>query len=294
MNDREIEQSCVSQEGSSFRMSDSVWKATVMYVMGCLLAHSSWAVNVPMANPSFEEPFANDGTFLTTSPPPGWGAVGSVDFGFRTVGVLNPNTTTLYVDPVPDGRNVGVVFLGTGVNNSPVGLVQTLSATLEARTHYTLTVEVGNIANDAPPPNNSFEFDGFPGYRIEFVAGSNVMASDENTLLPGEGQFLSSTVEVSVASSHVDLGQPITIRLINLDQTAGIEVNFDDVRLDAVPIPDPTISIVPQSNGVLRLDFIGDVSESFDLLTWMPLDVPPMSPLFIAPTGTMRFFRSSN
>jgi len=265
-----------------------------MCVVGFLPVYSSWAVDVPIANPSFEEPFASNGTFLTTSPPPGWGVVGSVDFGFRTVGVLNPNTTILYVDPVPDGRNVGVVFLGTGVNNSPVGLVQTLSTTLQARTHYSLTVEVGNIANDAIPPNNSFEFDGFPGYRIEFVSGSNVLASDENTLLPGEGQFLSSTVEVSIASGHVDLGEPISIRLINLNQAPGIEVNFDDLRLEAVPFPDPTISMIPQSNGVARLDFTGDVSASFDLETWMLLDPPPVSPLFIAPTSTMRFFRSSN
>lgn len=121
-----------------------------------------------------------------------------------------------------------------------------------------------------------------------------MLASDENTLVPGEGQFLTSTAEVSVASSHVDLGQPITIRLTNLDQEPGIEVNFDDVRLEAVPFPDPSIAIDPQSNGVVRLDLIGDVSASLDLQTWILLDPSPVSPLFIAPTNTMRFFRSSN
>ena len=266
----------------------------MMCVIGCLLAQASSAVDVPIANPSFEQPFANDGTFLTTSPPTGWSAIGSVDFGFRTVGVLNPTTTTLYADPVPDGRNVGVVFLGTGVNNSPAGLVQNLSTTLQARTHYTLTVEVGNIANDTSPPHNSFEFDGFPGYQIEFVAGTNVLACDDNTLLPGEGRFLSSTVQLSVADNHENVGEPISIRLINLNQAPGIEVNFDDLRLEAVPFPDPTISIVLQSNGLARLDFTGEVSASLDLETWTPLDPPPVSPLFVTPIDPMRFFRSSN
>ncbi|MEK6236955.1 MAG: PEP-CTERM sorting domain-containing protein, partial [Planctomycetales bacterium] len=44
--------------------------------------------------------------------------------------------------------------------------------------------------------------------------------------------------------SHPQLGQALEIRLFNLNQMdlpdPGIEVDFDDVRLDATPIPEPS------------------------------------------------------
>jgi hapalindole H/12-epi-hapalindole U/12-epi-fischerindole U synthase len=190
------------------------------------------AVPIPVTNPSFESPVTPPNSFITNAPPPGWAAYGdSLDFGSRTIGVLNPNTTALYLDPVPDGSNVGVTFLDPAMNDE-AGLQQTLGATLQTLTEYTLTVEVGNLANDMTP----FDFDGFPGYRIDLMAGTAVLASDDDTLLPGEGRFLTSTVQVSIGASHPNAGQALGIRLVNLDAAPGIEVNFDDVRLDAVPL----------------------------------------------------------
>lgn len=42
----------------------------------------------------------------------------------------------------------------------------------------------------------------------------------------------------NVGSLHANAGGALGIRLINLDAAAGIEVNFDDVRLTAVAIPE--------------------------------------------------------
>lgn len=197
------------------------------------------AVALDIVNPGFESPATDPGTFQTNSAPPGWSAYGDLDFGLRTIGVVNPNSTTLYLDPVPEGSNVGVVFLAHTFQNVESGMVQTLSATLQTHTVYTLTVEVGNMNNDSNFPHNQFEFSGFPGYRVDLLAGGAVVASDNNTLLPGEGRFLTSTVQLSVGASHALVGQNLGIRLVNLDSAGGIEVNFDDVRLDATAIPEP-------------------------------------------------------
>ena len=156
-----------------------LWSAALV-ILTTVCAH---ALPIPVSNHSFELPVTGPGTFITNAPPPGWAAYGdSLDFGGRTIGVLNPNSTVLYADPVPDGSNVGVTFLQPQMNDE-AGLQQTLGATLQTLTQYTLTVEVGNLAYDGGP----FPFTGFPGYRIDLLAGTTVIASDDDTLLPGRG-----------------------------------------------------------------------------------------------------------
>jgi len=153
--------------------------------------------------------------------------------------VWNPSTTNTFVGGAPDGVNVGLVFLLNTTNIAEAGLEQTLSDTLQLNTTYTLTVEVGNFADDEP--TDSLDFDGFPGYRIDLMTVNNPvpLASDNNTLTPDEGIFETSIVSFTTGSSHTDAGQELVIRLVNLNG-AGIEVNFDDVRLDASPVPEPS------------------------------------------------------
>lgn len=187
-------------------------------------------------NPSFEAPFLNPGTYITSTVPMGWQSFGTIDNGSRSVGALNPSSTQLYLDPAPDGRNVGVVFLLDRTSdpsyfaNSPAGLQQTLTATLSPSSEYTLIVDVGNIKTDGSP-QHPFDFNGFPNYRIDLLAGGQVLASDTNTLRPDEGRFLQSTVKYTTGSQHPQLGLPLGIRLINLNNAVGTEVNFDNVRL---------------------------------------------------------------
>lgn len=194
---------------------------------------------ISVANPSFESPAVTAtiaGAFSTTAPPTSWVRYGSINDGLRAVGVLNPNLTVMYVDAVPHGSNVGVVFLvdnggdHSQFNNSPAGIEQTLAATLQLNCTYVLKTHVGNLANGGTPPA-PFQFNGFPNYRIELLAGSTVIASDNNSLAPGEGRFLISTVTAAIGASHAQAGQPLKIRLINLNSAVGIEVNFDNVSL---------------------------------------------------------------
>lgn len=197
------------------------------------------AAAIAISNPSFEDPVIAAGTFATTAAPAGWSTYGDINYVNRVIGVLNPATTSLYSAAAPHGANVGVVFLLDAGPASESGFSQTLAASLQLNTLYTLQVDIGNIANDPNPPHSSFNFSGFPGYRVDLLAGGTVIASDENTLLPGEGAFLTSTVLLSVGGSHALAGQPLGVRLVNLDGANGIEVNFDNVRLDAAAIPEP-------------------------------------------------------
>lgn len=191
--------------------------------------------DIVIENASFELPATPDDSFITTGPPTSWVAYGSINNNNRAVGVLNPNTTSLYLDAVPQGNNVGVTFLmdnpgnQTQFANLPAGLEQTLAATLQLNSTYTLRTYVGNLGPGSPPP--PFAFTGFPDYRIELLAGGVVIAQDSNSLLPGEGRFLLSTITVAIPDAHPQENQALGIRLINLNSDVGIEVNFDNLSL---------------------------------------------------------------
>lgn len=228
-------------------------RAAVVAALLATAAIDARAAAITVNNHSFENPVTPPDSFIANVAPTGWSVFGSIDFGARAIGVLNPNTTLLYLDPVPHGANVGVTFLLDPGAAVPSGLQQTLGATLQTNTTYTLTVEVGNLAFVPTPPHNAFNFTGFPGYRVDLLAGGVVIASDNNTLLPGEGRFLTSTVQLSVGATHAQAGQLLGIRLVNLDGPNGIEVNFDDVRLDATPIPEPAAATLGAAGFALGL-----------------------------------------
>ncbi len=215
------------------------------FSLACVLAGifavpSSAQVDVPITNHSFESPVIAPGTFDTSAAPPGWGVFGmGIDFGNRTIGVLNPGGTSLYPGPVPDGSNVGVAFLldnpgdQTQFAGIEAGLEQITGIALQGNTRYVLSVEVGNIDDDPNPPNNQFQFSGFPGYRIELTAGGATLITDDNSLLPAEGTFLPSTLVFTTGPNPPQVGQMLGIRLVNLNAAPGLEVNFDNVQLTA-------------------------------------------------------------
>lgn len=177
--------------------------------------------------------------------PTGWSIYdpnGIFDGANDAVGGLNTQPGGPYfVDGAPEGEHVALVFLQGDIGGGPMGLTQTLAGVLEADT-YTLTVQVGNIASgQGPPPCDVFGFfdlDGFPGYRVQLLAGGVVIAEDNNSLagtIP-EGEFRPSNLQVTIPAGHPQLGAALAIRLINLNTVdspmdPGIEVDFDDVRL---------------------------------------------------------------
>lgn len=141
-----------------------------------------------------------------------------------------------------EGDRVGIAFNFNGTGDAgEYGLQQTLTATLEANTSYALSVDIGNIATGIAQSGQTFFLDGEPGYRIDLLAGETLLASDNGSLIGSiaEGEFATSIVTFDAPADHPELGEALTIRLVNLNETAlvpagnDLEVDFDNVRLTA-------------------------------------------------------------
>jgi hapalindole H/12-epi-hapalindole U/12-epi-fischerindole U synthase len=221
------------------------------------------AAPVAVTNAGFEAPYLGGNlppqyagdvpatAFPVGAAPAGWQPFGAVG-GNAFIGVLNPGVqavqplATYFPGGAPEGDNVALTFYDGHAGGLEFGIEQTLGATLAANTVYTLTVEIGNIATGVSVVQpyasfGNFDLRGFPGYRVELTAGGAAIATDADTLSPGEGLFELSTVRLVVGDDHARLGQSLGIRLVNLnqqdvnDQVVDLEVDFDDVQLDASP-----------------------------------------------------------
>jgi hypothetical protein len=210
---------------------------------------------IPLANPGFEADFAHPNTWSIVIPS-GWTLYDPsfiVDQNPDSVGVLNPAGSTYFPAGAPEGSNVCLLFFSGDIGMGAAGVQQTLAHQVLANTRYELQVQVGNIdSGTAAPPLDIygyFELRGFPGYAVQLLAGGTVVAQDFNSLAAtlGEGQFAPTTVVYASPASGPAVGQPLTVRLLNLNQRwspifPGIEVDFDDVRLNYTSCP--TVQVV--------------------------------------------------
>jgi len=211
------------------------------------------AQNIPIVNPGFEANVIAAGAFVVLQPQ-GWvtyDPAGMIDNANNAVGVIRPLPGVEYFpDGTPEGNNAALVFLA-GPQTGEAGLQQTLTnSLLQADTRYRCSVQIGNIASGTSLPGSSggagnfFNLDGFPGYRIDILAGTNVVASDNNSIgasIP-EGEFRQTRFHFDTSPAPPQLGQTLGIRLVNLKapgtpEIPNIEVDFDDVILTAGPIP---------------------------------------------------------
>ena len=206
------------------------------------LAPVAGAAPVAVANPGFEDLYFGSnlppqymgdvptGAFPVGPPPAGWTAYyeGGVPIAGASIGVLNPGTTAdhapnppCFPSGAPEGDNVVLLYMNGDAGGDEFGVEQQLAETLQADTRYTLTVEVGNIASCARlvvPFTSFFDLDGFPGYRVQLLAGGQVIAEDAIALSPGEGVFELATVEHTTGAGPAQLGQPLAIRLVTRNQ----------------------------------------------------------------------------
>lgn len=224
-------------------------------VAGLAIAPLAWAESVTITNPGFEADTIPAGAFVVLQPA-GWTLYdpsGQIDQNSSAVGVIRPLPGTEYFPGgTTEGDNAALVFLNSGING-PAGLQQTLTHTFQANTRYTLSVDIGNIASGTSLPGSSdgggnfFNLDGFPGYRIELLAGNIDIAVDDNSqgaLIP-EGEFRTASVSIDIGAGSPWIGQAVAIRLINLDipgtdAAPNIEVDFDNVQLITTPVPEPS------------------------------------------------------
>ena len=191
--------------GHEVSLSRQLVAATVMLSLAFVASAAQGAI-VPVLNPSFESPttsFFSTGTITdwTLSAPFNQGVFQPASFPSAGMGTTNGTQTA---------------FLNSGF------ISQTLPSTLTVNNAYTLRVDVGDRADIA-----------FPGYAVQLFAGSTLLAQ-ESSLVPNNG-FLTSTVFFVALPGNPNLGQQLQIRLVS----NGIQVNFDNVRLDAIDITVP-------------------------------------------------------
>lgn len=205
--------------------------------------------NIPIENAGFEEPALEDGGFTELEDIPGWEAYDpnglipetpSEDLLFSDVGAFNPFAAQ-YPQEAPEGENVGYAFAVNPVGSGELGLFQTLDTPLAANTQYMLEVEVGNLTGI---DQLGSDFAGFPGYRVELLAGDTVLASEQNNLYIEEGTFETSEVTFTATPDSPYLGQNLGIRLVNVLQEPGLEVDFDNVSLTAQALPDTSTTMM--------------------------------------------------
>ncbi|MDX6767348.1 MAG: PEP-CTERM sorting domain-containing protein [Candidatus Methylacidiphilales bacterium] len=216
------------------------------------------AVNLIIQNPGFEntsgQTVFQEFTFGT---PAGWALYDPnslVNQSTVYTGTLQPNGVQFFPVPAPQGSRVAILFNSGSKAAGVYGYQQTLTDTLQANTQYSLTVRVGNITSGTSQNNTFYNLSNFPGYRVDLLAAGSVIASDNNSLSIAEGAWALSTVTFTTGVS-VTPSQALGIRLTSLNATnaAGVdnEVDFDDVQLTAVAVPEPG------SFGLLGLGVLG-------------------------------------
>jgi len=213
----------------------------------------SQAALLNIVNASFEDDPTTSNEFFFGDPN-GWSLIdpGGIVGGLDLQGTLNATGSAFFNSGAPDGDDVAILFIGTEVGTTEFGLGQVLADTLAAETRYQLSVEVGNIQSGTSQGGTFFDLSGFPGYRIDLLAGGVVLATTSAGINApiAEGEFATVTLEHISGAAPVQLGQALEIRLINLNLTdanfpgADLEVDFDLVQLDATAdpqgVPSPT------------------------------------------------------
>jgi len=182
--------------------------AAVLALVACTTVGAA-AAPLLVVNPGFEAVNLDDSQAIFTIA--GWTNVGDS-------GTFDPDAAA-FASGAPEGENVAFASHG-----GPT-ISQILASIAEANTLYTLTMLVGNRL-DAD----------FGGYQTELWAGGMLLAQDNGSQSPADGQFLLSTVQYFVANGDAAAGTALEIRFRSL----GWQTVFDDVHLDATErVPEP-------------------------------------------------------
>lgn len=180
----------------------------------------SWAVDIPIVNAGFEQ------VILPCAPGPacsardvfGWTGTGQIATFKGSTGAGGN-----FPGGIPEGVNTG----GTG-NEFGIGtLVQTLGATLQANTTYTLVYSVGSRSDYL-----------FSGYSVELLAGATTLSTD-TSLSPASGTFATGRIVYSSTAANPALqGQRLGIRLTSAGRGAVFSTKSLSTQLrPASPVP---------------------------------------------------------
>jgi len=193
------------------------------------------AASIVVPNFSFEAPDAADGQNASPGPT-GWLTVNAGGFDpidSKYPGTTGDNANTLGV--LPHGGQAGFVFANGTMGGSLTTAASLL--TIANNTTYTLTAAVGQEALTGAGGRAGFSA------GIELLAGGVTIPAGSRfgiTVVPGTFQDFS--VSFTTGANDPLAGQALTVRL----SQAGAAANqfpapsFDNVRLDATVVPEPT------------------------------------------------------
>jgi len=186
-----------------------------------LTSTSAHAATLAIVNPSFEDDDAPDNSFLSVAA--GWTLVG------------NPTGTQDFNDgqsPQPtDGEQHGFASF------QPASLSQLTTHAISAGETYTLTVDVGQLTNFSGSEATIYLFGSTAGFGTP-LANVNGTAQQAG-IAPASGAYLldQTVTYTALASGDPFEGQQIGIALVN---SVGTQTLFDNVRLEAVGVPEPS------------------------------------------------------
>jgi len=194
------------------------------------------ATSITVPNFSFESPALADGANNTggdgnTTAITGW----TISNPFNTDnGVYHPMAGFTSTDPLPapaDGDQVAYLVPGSEGTASI-----TTSASLGnvgASMIYTLTVALGNRSDQMFFDNGL--------YTIDLLAnGVSVAEANLNGNLVAHGTFTDLSASFTSPASGAVIGESLTIRLSASSGFSNNEGIFDNVRLTATPVPEPS------------------------------------------------------
>jgi hypothetical protein len=164
-------------------------------VLALLTATFLWATpakaqtEIPILNPQFNR------DTLTCSPGTNCDSYGVTSWitGPQTY-VLKASTTQF---PTAPPTALYVVVMGNETASGSI--LQTVGATVQANTTYTLTMEVGARADEV-----------FTGYEAMLLAG-NVTLVSGNRATPFGGEFVTETLVYQSGATPAQLGQPLQV-----------------------------------------------------------------------------------
>jgi hypothetical protein len=201
-------------------MKRSIKSSVLLCAVALLLTTgAAQAAPITVNNFSFEDPdVGNGGATWSNVTPPGW------------------------QEPTADGGDSFTEEIGgftsheeqhEGIQNGSF-IWQDLGVPAQALTEYTLTVAVGNRNAQYSPPGNVSRFQLLAGGPT----GTVIATRDVDASTIGTSTFMDFSA-IGATGAAAPTGN-LTIRLA----TAGLErAHFDNIRLDAVPIPEPATAV---------------------------------------------------
>ena len=232
-------------------------------------SHRLSAAVVPILNPGFEanllanpNPGQIDnfivaaGQGATITAVPNWTFTASQQDSFTSYGGVSDLAIANHAPEGALDNNIAWLFIGEGKRLGSMSVRQTLAATLQENTRYTLTLRVAQSARAEGNP--ALDNPVFPNLGNGVSTGdvfARLWVNSPGTAMPGF-LALASSVSVPADNTWVDWtlvwetgasealeGGTLGIELYNQANTqalsAPVEVFFDEVALDATTVPEP-------------------------------------------------------